>query len=209
MASDPQFIRIPRAPSVRLSADRSVTADPATDRLTLSAHGFAAGDEVRLVGGTTPGGLALNTTYVVVNPSLNDFQLSTVAGGAAIDITSAGSGLLLRPLNTRLDGSGHAPTLIAAPTGAGALGLRIDLLRVQAIGSTTAGMVRLFRADAGGSRLLHELPVTAATPTASVRAFAADVQFVGGLLLEPGQSLRVATHQAEAFDVTVLQGGEF
>lgn len=209
MASEPQFIRIPRAPSVRLSADRAVAADAATDRISLANHGLNAADEVRLVAGTAPGGLALNTTYFVLNPTAGDFQLAATAGGPALDLTSAGSGLVLRPLNTRLDGAGHTQLLLAAPTATGAVGLRLDLLRVQAVGPTTAGMVRLFRAEGATLRLVHELAVTAATPGPAVRAFSADVQFVGGLLLEPGQALRVASHQAEPFDISVLQGGEF
>lgn len=210
MASEPQFVRIPRSPSVRLGRDRAVTANITTDRITLAGHGFAAGDELRLVAGTAPGGLALNTTYFVVNPTADDFQLAATLGGAPIDlITSAGSGLVARMQNTRLDGLGNTELLISAPVGNGASGLRIDAVRVQAAGPTTTGMVRLFKAEGATLRLLHELAVVAATPSAAVRAFSADVQFAGGLLLEPGQSLRAASHQAEIFDVTVLQGGEF
>jgi hypothetical protein len=209
MASDPQFVRVPRTPSIRVSGDRSVTADAATDRITLAAHGFAAGDEVRLVSGTAPTGLVLNTTYFVLSPTTNDFQLSATLGGTAIDLTTAGSALVLRSLNTRLDGLGHLPTLLAAQAQLGAAGVRIDLIRVQAVGVTTAGMLRLFKHDGASARLIHELAVTAATPSATVRAFSADVSFSGGLLLEPGHSLRAASHQAEAFDLTIIQGGEF
>lgn len=209
MASEPQFVRIPRSPSVRLGRDRALTADAATDRLTLTAHGLAAGDELRLVAGTAPGGLALNTTYFVVNPTANDFQLAATLGGAPLDLSSNGSGLVARVHNSRLDGTGHTELLIAAPSGSGAAGLRIDAVRVQAAGPTTTGMVRLFKAEGATLRLLHELAVVAATPSAAVRAFSADVQFAGGLLLEPGQALRAAPHQPELFDLTVLQGGEF
>lgn len=214
MASDPLLVRIPRSPSVRLSQDRPMTADASTDRLTQTAHGLIAGSEVRIVQGTAPGGLVLNTTYFVVNPTANDFQLSASLGGAPIDITSAGSGIVVRALNTRLDGLGHTTQLIAAETGRLAIGLRIDSIRVQAAGATTVGMVRLFKGEGAALRLVNEVPVTAASPSASVRAFSVDVQFGGaqqgfGLLLEPGQTLHAASNNAELFDVTLLMGGEF
>jgi hypothetical protein len=209
MASDPQFVRVPRSPSIRVSGDSNITANATNDRITLAAHGFAAGDEVRLVSGTAPTGLVLNTTYFVLNPTANDFLLSATLGGSAIDLTTAGSALALRSLNTRLDGLGNMPTLLASLAQLGAAGVRIDLIRVQAVGITTAGMLRLFKHDGTSSRLIHELAVTAATPSATVRAFSADVSFSGGLLLEPGHSLRAASHQAEAFDITIIQGGEF
>ncbi len=70
-----------------------VTADAATERLTKAAHGLAAGTRVRFTtADTLPGGLALNTTYYVVNPTLDTFQVSATPGGAAVNITNAGTG---------------------------------------------------------------------------------------------------------------------
>ena len=43
-------------------------------------------------GGGLPGGLAASTRYWVVNVLGDTFQLATSRGGAAIDITSAGTG---------------------------------------------------------------------------------------------------------------------
>lgn len=43
-----------------------------------------------ILSGTVPGGLALATVYFVVNPSANDFELATTAGGTGITTTTAG-----------------------------------------------------------------------------------------------------------------------
>lgn len=68
-------------------------ADAAADTLNATAHGFAAAQVVRveaMSGQSLPGGLAAATSYFVVNPTANAFQLSATQGGAAIDLTTAG-----------------------------------------------------------------------------------------------------------------------
>jgi hypothetical protein len=65
------------------------TAAPATDLITITAHGLVAGDRIyftRLAGGV---GLSLNTTYYVIASGLtaNDFKVSLTSGGGAVDIT--------------------------------------------------------------------------------------------------------------------------
>lgn len=70
-----------------------VTATAATDVLNLVEHGFAAGTRVRFTtDDTLPAGLAAATTYYVVNPTPDTFQVSATLDGAAIDITDAGDG---------------------------------------------------------------------------------------------------------------------
>lgn len=65
---------------------------------TLSAHGYAAGDPVRVTTtGTIPGGLAVNTTYYATAPSGTTLKLAAtyadaIAGTPVIDITSTGTG---------------------------------------------------------------------------------------------------------------------
>lgn len=70
-------------------------ADPATDTLTCTvAHGLSNGDKVRVkchVNGSLPGGLANTIEYFVVNAGVTTLKLSLSAGGAAVDITSAGT----------------------------------------------------------------------------------------------------------------------
>jgi uncharacterized phiE125 gp8 family phage protein len=70
------------------------TVNATTDTLTAVGHGKSNGDVVRLTnsGGALPAGLTANTDYYVRDMSGNDFKLAASAGGAAIDITGAGTG---------------------------------------------------------------------------------------------------------------------
>lgn len=77
------------------SPKTAFTVDVTGDKILCPAHGYADGDTVVIYGGgTAPGGLTLGTTYYVVNATTDDFQVAATAGGAAIDLTSAGSGEL-------------------------------------------------------------------------------------------------------------------
>lgn len=72
-----------------------VTINTGADTIGYVAHGFSNGDTVRIWASTTmPSPLLSNTTYYVVNTAADTFQLSLTNGGAAIDITSAGSGTI-------------------------------------------------------------------------------------------------------------------
>lgn len=106
--------------------------------------------------------------------------------------------------NTGRDGSGTLGTVFTA----GSAGSRIDTIVVQATGTTTAGMVRLFVHDGTTARLWEEVAVAAVTPSASVAAFRAELALDQPLLLPNGYSLRAAPHNAEAFNVFAI-GGDF
>ena len=71
------------------------TVTASTDYLTFTDYTPTNGDSFRLSnsGGQLPAGLSLNTTYYVVNASGSTCKLSTSSGGAAVDITTAGTGL--------------------------------------------------------------------------------------------------------------------
>ena len=73
-----------------------VTVDASTDTLTSTSHGLTNGQasRVRAVDGTVPAGLSAGTQYFVVGATANTFQLSTTVGGAAVNITDAGSGTI-------------------------------------------------------------------------------------------------------------------
>jgi len=71
----------------------SVTADATANTLTATGHGYVANDRVVLGATSVPGGLSTSLRYYVVNPTANTFQVALTAGGAAVDITSAGSGV--------------------------------------------------------------------------------------------------------------------
>lgn len=70
------------------------TADLTTDVLTSTAHGLVANQTVtvRNAGGGLPAGLLATLKYYVRDVTANTFKLSLTAGGAAIDITSNGTG---------------------------------------------------------------------------------------------------------------------
>jgi len=61
------------------------------------AHGFIAGQRVQfqtLPNQNLPGGLSALTTYYVVNPTTNGFQVSTSSGGSPITLTSDGGAVV-------------------------------------------------------------------------------------------------------------------
>jgi hypothetical protein len=102
--------------------------------------------------------------------------------------------------NTNRDGTGTIGTVLTA----GASGTRIDRVRVQAIVTTTAGMVRLFLYDGSNYFALQEVPVTAVTASGSAAAFNSEITFgdTRPLALPSGWSLRASTNNAEEFHVT-------
>lgn len=62
--------------------------------VTWTAHGLQADQEVRFTTtGTLPDPLVVGTKYYVRSPGVNDFQLASAPGGAAINTTTAGSGV--------------------------------------------------------------------------------------------------------------------
>lgn len=82
-------------------SNQGVSADPATDTLSFSNHGFVENDRIEFTTtGTLPTGLSANTHYYAVNVSQNFFQVSTTEGGSAVNITGAGSGTLTAATGT-------------------------------------------------------------------------------------------------------------
>ncbi|MBV6493002.1 MAG: hypothetical protein LDLANPLL_01009 [Turneriella sp.] len=71
----------------------AVTADAATDRITWSGHNYREQSPVDFdTTGTLPLPLKPGKKYYMLNATANDFQVSLTPGGAAIDITTTGSG---------------------------------------------------------------------------------------------------------------------
>jgi hypothetical protein len=88
------FQAIYEYPDFQVYNSGGVVATTATDLLTKAGHGLAAATKVRFTTtGGLPTGLAAATTYYVINPTTNTFQVSATLGGAAIDITSVGTGV--------------------------------------------------------------------------------------------------------------------
>lgn len=116
--------------------------------------------------------------------------------------------------NTARDGTGTLGTLYTCPGTAATPpttpGAIVQSITIQATGTTTAGMVRIFHHDGTNFSIIREIAVSALTPSATVKAFGiptsegADVngRLILNKLLEPGHGIRVSTHNAETFIVT-------
>jgi hypothetical protein len=75
-----------------LTTGRAVTFTDAGDLVNLTAHGLSDGDEVSFSVITTTTGIVINTIYFVVNAAADNFQVSSTLGGAALPLTTNGSG---------------------------------------------------------------------------------------------------------------------
>lgn len=76
-----------------------------TDTITVPAHGYTKSTKVTFGSNSTlPGGLEFGTEYFIKNPSTNTFQVSLTYDGAAVDLTSTGSGSL-QVRATKISGS--------------------------------------------------------------------------------------------------------
>ena len=72
----------------------AVTLTDAGDTVNLTAHGLANGDEVSFATIVTTTGIVINKIYFVVGSAANTFQVALTVGGAAIALTTNGSGTL-------------------------------------------------------------------------------------------------------------------
>lgn len=109
------------------------------------------------------------------------------------------------------DTSRTAPASVGTVFTAGGLGSRIENVVIQATGTTTAGVVRLWLYNGSSYFLLEEVLVTAITPSTSISAFRATRSYAlpgNELFLATGWSLRATTNNAEAF-VVIANGGDF
>jgi len=106
--------------------------------------------------------------------------------------------------NTNRDGSGSITSVI---TGASA-GTKITEVIAQAAVTTTAGMVRLFISLDSGStwKLFDELPIAAATVSASVAATRVSKTYSNLILEDATTQLGATTHNSESIYVIALGG---
>lgn len=106
--------------------------------------------------------------------------------------------------NTNRDGTGTIATIFTA----GSNGSRIDDIKIQATGTTTAGVVRLFLHDGTNARLFAEVLVSAVTPSTTVEAWSYTL-LNQAIVIPNGWSLRASTNNAETFNVIVNRAGDF
>lgn len=106
--------------------------------------------------------------------------------------------------NANRDGTGTVVTVFSA----GAQGSLVELVRVIALGTTTAGVVRIYVHDGSNYHLLDEIAVSAVTPTGSTPVFEGEYVPSKPLILPTGWSIRAAPLNGESFKVLVT-GGDY
>ena len=79
--------------SGQLSTLKTITSvDTVNNSIRINAHGFVAGQVIRFSGASLPAPLSSGTNYYVRDVTTNTFKVSTTSGGAAVNLTTAGSG---------------------------------------------------------------------------------------------------------------------
>jgi hypothetical protein len=83
----------------------------------------------------------------------------------------------------------------------------VSRITITATGTTTAGMVRVYHFDGASNFVMKEVPVDAITPSATVEAFRAQIEFNPPFFMPTGDGINFSTHNGEAF-VAVVEGGD-
>jgi hypothetical protein len=120
------------------------------------------------------------------------------------------SSVLSTGAQTGLTGLTPSSTNMMLVFTAGANGSTIENIHVKAVGTTAAGMIRIFLYDGTNLFLIHEIPVTAITQSGTQAAFEADWTPPNTLWTIPsGYKIYMTTQNADAgYDFTVV-GGDF
>lgn len=171
----------------------TVTGSASADTLTKVAHGLANTTAVMIMSsGTLPGGLAADTIYYVVSTAADTFKLASLSGGAAIDLTS--------------DGTGTIEVYTGAASAANPVSVFEDVT-AETGWTTTAGHNRVVLANAGPAAY-DQQRLTLSTIAASAITLSAatdSVQFPGAriYLVSRNVSIRSAcTTTVNIFDYT-------
>ena len=108
------------------------------------------------------------------------------------------------------DTSLTAPAVAGTVWTAGAQGSRIDLIVIQAVALTAAGMVRIFVHDGAAYFLFREVSVTAIpAPGSTTQAFHDEIDLTANpLYLASGYTLRATTAIGDDFVITAV-GGDY
>lgn len=121
--------------------------------------------------------------------------------------TPAVSILALSTANTNLDGTTGTYSSTFTP---GSDGCRIELFRLVARGTTTAGKVRIFLSVDSGSTwaLYREFTVTAATPSATISAYEDEYIPSKPFSIPSTGRIKANTNNSENFNLFII-GGNF
>jgi hypothetical protein len=103
--------------------------------------------------------------------------------------------------NTNLNGSGTLVNVVVA----GASGTKINEITIQAAGTVTSGMVRLFIFDGTTNYLFDEFPISSTIPSSSATAYRTYKSY-DNFVLPSGNTLRASTANAETFNVMAWGG---
>ncbi|WP_016753028.1 hypothetical protein [Leptospira kirschneri] len=127
---------------------------PATDRITVNAHGFTEGQLVKFA--FTGGGITGLTNYYVRNPTTNDFQISLTQTGTIIDLTSSQTGDIITNIEY---GFGDGSTTFNVPDRRGIFprGAGIHGTRAKAAGGNYDGGAVGFAGQDQLFKHVHEL----------------------------------------------------
>lgn len=167
--------------------DGATGVDPATNQITITAHGLVVGEAVVYSngGGTTVVGLTNGATYYVQSvPTANTLTLAATKGGAVVDITADGVGaahsLTVKSTATFLENTGGtakvlitidalAPTLTALTSD-----VLTQLANAEALCIPPAGTSNSWAACGAGFKVQRTLSLTitddCASDLASVQA---------------------------------------
>lgn len=117
-------------------------------------------------------------------------------------------------LLTTADTSLTAPTTFGTVLTAGSNGTRIDMIEVQGVATTVAGLINLFIHDGSNYILWQQVPVQANTvsttaPGTTTTLSSAMNGDVLPLVLPTGYSLRATTSVAQTGVRVIAMGGDF
>lgn len=106
--------------------------------------------------------------------------------------------------NTNRDGTGTLGTAFTA----GSNGSTITRITVTPVGTTTAGVVRVFMNTSTTYTLMKEILIPANTPSSTNIVMPIVIVFDPPLVLPTSYLIKVGTHNAESFAITT-EGGNF
>lgn len=117
-------------------------------------------------------------------------------------------------LLTTADTSLTAPTTVGTIFTAGSSGSRVDLIDVQGVATTSAGLINIFINDGTNNILYTQIPVAAITSSTTVPAFATSITSnthpnILPINLPSGFSLRATTSIAQTGVRVIAMGGDY
>jgi hypothetical protein len=167
----------------------AVTCDSGTDTITLAAHGLSNGQPLYLSGGTAPTGLSNTVTYFVVNATTDTFQLAATPGGAAINFTTNGSGVLIRGGGGSLAVGASGYDFSAAPAA--------RTVTIASYSQLTANQTWTLGGNTDIVQVTHTGIITGSGSLTvggtglGILSLSAPNLFSGGLTLNPGGSVKI------------------